>query len=225
MPSPSESGVTTVVIEMKPGWVYVKIIDPKPAFDRIEFFLRRTIDAWFDAHPQFVIDRSEASSDQGGLQGIHVWYHVNVQHAEPTSPKPQQQPTSMTIEVHGLVIGQVSKEHIEAVVGEVMQIWRENPNRGDTLVAINPRRIAVILDEQANRGAVLPVQFVEQVLDGSMRTKLQTWLESPQSRFYVMHLPGSWFVSREIEGRRIKPVEPTFMRTNMTYDPGPRPNQ
>jgi hypothetical protein len=105
------------------------------------------------------------------------------------------------------------------------QIWRESPNRGDTLVAINPRRIAVILDKQANRGAVLPVQFIEQVLDDSMRTKLQTWLGSPQSRFYVMHLPGSWFVSREIEARRSKSVEPTFVRTNMTYDPGPRPKE
>ena len=123
------------------------------------------------------------------------------------------------------VIRQVAKEHIEAVVGEVMQIWRENPNRRDTLVAINPRRIAVILDKQANRGAVLPVQSIERVLDGSMRTNLQTWLESPQSRFYVMYLPGSWFVSREIESRRSKSVEPTFVRTNMTHDPGRRPKE
>ena len=43
------------------------------------------------------------------------------------------------------------------------------------MVAINPRRIAVILDKQANRGAVLPVQLIEQVMDGSMRTGLQTW--------------------------------------------------
>ena len=223
MPSPSESDVTTVVIEMEPGWVYVKIIDPKPAPDRIEFFLRRAIEDWLQAHPQFVIDRSEALSDHGVLQGIHVRYHVNAHQPEPT--KPQQPPSSMTIEVHGLVIGQVPKEHIEAVVGEVMQIWRENPNRGDTLVAVNPRLIAVILDKQANRGAVLPVQFIEQVLDGTMRAKLQKWLESPHSRFYVIHLPGSWFVSREIEARRSKSVEPTFMRTNMTYDPGPRPKE
>jgi hypothetical protein len=219
MPSPSESEVTTVVIEMEPGWVYVKIIDPKPAPDRIELFLRRTIDDWFKAHSQFVIDQSETLSDHGEMHGIHVWYHVNFHQPEPTKPLPQQPPTSMTIEVHGLVIRQVSKEDIEAVVGEVMQIWREHPNRGDTLVAINPRRIAVVLDKQANRGAVLPVQFIEQVLDGLMRTKLQSWLGSPQSRFYVMHLPGSWFESREIESSRIKPVEPTFIRTNMTYDP------
>lgn len=223
MPSPSESDVTTVVIEMKPGLVYVKIIDPKPVPERVEFFLRRTIDDWLHAHPQFVIDRSEAFSDHGVLQGIHVLYHVKAQHTEPT--KPQQPPTPLTIEVHGLVIRQVAKEHIEAVVGEVMQIWRENPNRRDTLVAINPRRIAVILDKQANRGAVLPVQSIERVLDGSMRTNLQTWLESPQSRFYVMYLPGSWFVSREIESRRSKSVEPTFVRTNMTHDPGPRPKE
>lgn len=224
MPSRDDQCATVVVIELGAGQLYVKIIDPKPAPDRIEFYLRRTINAWSNDHPQFVIDRSEAFSDHGGLQGIHVWYHVNA-HSEPTGPNPQQPPTSMTIEVHGLVIGHVPKEHIEAVVGEVMQIWRENPSRGDTLVAVNPRRIAVILDKQANRGAVLPVQFIEQVLDGSMRSKLQTWLESPHSRFYVMHLPGSWFVSREIEARKSKSVEPTFVRTNITYDPGPRPKE
>ena len=93
------------------------------------------------------------------------------------------------------------------------------------MVAINPRRIAVILDRQANRGAVLPVQFVEHVMDASMRTGLQTWLESPPTRIFVMHLPGSWSVSQEIESKRSKLVEPTFMRTNMTYDAGPRPQE
>ena len=44
MPSPPENKVTTVVIEMEPGLVYIKIMDPKPAPDRIEFCLRRTID-------------------------------------------------------------------------------------------------------------------------------------------------------------------------------------
>ena len=44
MSSNTDENVTTVVIEMEPGWVYVKIVAPKPAPDRIEFFLRRTID-------------------------------------------------------------------------------------------------------------------------------------------------------------------------------------
>ena len=65
MPSPPENKVTTVVIEMEPGSVFVKIIDPKPAPDQIEFYLRRTIDDWFSAHPQFVIDRTQALIDQG----------------------------------------------------------------------------------------------------------------------------------------------------------------
>ena len=44
MSSNPSSEVTTVVIEMEPGWVYVKIGDPKPEPDRIEYFLRCTID-------------------------------------------------------------------------------------------------------------------------------------------------------------------------------------
>ncbi len=91
------------------------------------------------------------------------------------------------------ILHQVSKEYIEAVVQDAIGIWRSYQDRQDTLVAINPRRIAVILDKQANRGAVLPVQLIEQVMDGSMRTGLQTWLESPPARFFVTHLSGSWF--------------------------------
>ena len=193
MPSPPENKVTTVVIEMEPGLVYVKIMDPKPAPDRIEFCLRRTIDEWFNAHPQFVIDRAQAVADHGEMQGIHVWYHVKDHQSEPTTAKPQQQPTSLNIEVHNQILHHVSKEYIEAVVEDAMGIWRSYQDRQDTLVAINPRRIAVILDRQANRGAVLPVQFIEQVMDGSMRTGLQTWLESPPARFFVTHLSGSWF--------------------------------
>ncbi len=33
---------------MEPGWVFVKIADPKPEPHRIERLLRQTIDAWFE---------------------------------------------------------------------------------------------------------------------------------------------------------------------------------
>jgi hypothetical protein len=225
MPSPAENKVTTVVIEMEPGVVYVKIMDPKPATDRIEFCLRRTIDEWFNAHPQFVIDRAQAVADHGEMQGIHVWYHVNDRQPDPKKPKPQQPPTSFNIEVHPHILTQLAKEHVEAVVEDALGIWRSYEDRQDTLVAIIPRRIAVILDRQANRGAVLPVQEIEHAMDAAMKTGLQTWLKSPQTRFFVMHLPGSWFVSKEIDSKRSKVVDPAFMRTNMTYDNGRRPQE
>ena len=104
MPSPPENKVTTVVIEMEPGSVFFKIIDPKPAPDQIEFYVRRTIDDWFSAHPQFVIDRTQALIDQGEMQGIHVWYHAKDQQPQPTNPKPQQPPTSLNIEVHNQIL-------------------------------------------------------------------------------------------------------------------------
>ena len=90
MPAPQENKVTIVVIEMEPGRVYVKIIDPKPSSDQIEFYLRQTIDDWFNTHPQFVIDRTQAIADHGEMQGIQVWYHVNVHQPQPTTPQPQQ---------------------------------------------------------------------------------------------------------------------------------------
>ena len=50
MPSPEERNATTVVMEMEPGWIYVKIAEPKPEPDRIEMLLRLTIQQWFNAH-------------------------------------------------------------------------------------------------------------------------------------------------------------------------------
>lgn len=119
----------------------------------------------------------------------------------------------MTIEVHGLVAQQLPKEHFEAVFDEAMEILRSHHDRKDTLVVINRRRIAVVLDKQANRGAILPLHLVERALDASVRRGLQTWFESPPTRVFVTHLPGSWFVCREI-------ADPAFVRTNMTYDTG-----
>ena len=91
MPSPEDRNSTTVVIELEPGWIYVKIAEPKPELDLIERLLRRTIDHWFNAHPQFVIDKAQAITDHGIMQGIHVWYHVNDRQPEPVSPEPPQQ--------------------------------------------------------------------------------------------------------------------------------------
>lgn len=88
MSSNSSSDVTAVVIEMDPGWVYVKIADPKPEPNRIEFFLRRTIDDWFNTHPKFVIDKAEAITNHGEMLGIHVWFHEEDQPQEKTHITP-----------------------------------------------------------------------------------------------------------------------------------------
>ena len=76
MDSQPSDNVTTVAIEMKPGWIYVKVADPKPPVGRIEFFLRRTVNDWCDARPDFVIDRAESITDHGEMLGLHVWYHA-----------------------------------------------------------------------------------------------------------------------------------------------------
>lgn len=64
--------------------------------------------------------------------------------------------------------------------------------RQDTLVVINPRRVAVVFDKLARRGAVIPVDLIEQVVEGTMKSKLQAWLAAPASPFYVMHIAGIW---------------------------------
>ncbi len=223
MPTPPEGDVTTVVIEMGPGWVDVRLIDRLPAPDRAESLLRRTIDHWFGDHPQFVIDRTEAFTEDGALRGIHVWYHLDEHRVERGTPASRQPPTSLAIEVHEQILRQLPKEYIEAVVEDAVQIWRSRPDRRGTTVVINPRRIAVVLDGRANRGAVLPLPLIEPALDASGRSDLEAWLESPQSRFLQMHLSGSWFLPDDFEAASPTIVEPTILRTNMTYDRRPGP--
>jgi hypothetical protein len=193
MSTAADDNATTVVILREPGLVYVKIADPKPGRERIEPLLRKTIDIWFNARPQLAIDRSEAVVEDDEMQGIHVWYHVIDHPRELTNAHPPEQSTSMTIEVHGAVAEHFPKEYVEAVIGDAVQISLAYKDRPDTLVVVNPRRIAAILDRTAHRGAVVPVDLIAQVIEGSMKTRLQTWLAVPASRFYVMHIAGSFF--------------------------------
>jgi hypothetical protein len=106
---------------------------------------------------------------------------------------------SMNIEVHGLIARSFSKEYVEAVIHDALKILPSYKDRKDTLVVINPRRVAVILDNQARRGAAIPVDFIEQVVAGPMKERLQTWLASPATPYYVMHIAGSWFGGRNAE--------------------------
>ena len=170
MPSPEETNATTVVMEMEPGWIYVKIAEPKPEPDRIEMLLRLTIEQWFNAHPQFVIDKAQAITDHGVMQGIHVWYHVNDRQPEPVSPERPQQVISLAVEVHIQVFRQLPMEHIEAVVDEAIEIWRSHQDGHGTMVVISPRRIAVVLDKQANRGAVVPVELIYPAIEDATKT-------------------------------------------------------
>jgi hypothetical protein len=219
MPAPDEGIATTVVIEMEPGWIVVKIVEPKPEPDRIELLLGLTIEQWFNAHPQFVIDKTQSLAEHGTLQGINVWYHVGDGQREPVKPEPPQQPFSLAIKLHNQIRQQLPKEHIEAIVDEAMQIWRSHQDGFGTIVVITPRRIAVILDKQANRGAVVPLDFIYPTIEDAARARIHTWLEAPSTRLHVIQIPGSWFkpYKNEIQS---KVVEPSFIPTNMTYDPG-----
>jgi hypothetical protein len=189
--NPQKPGnVTTVAIEMEAGWMFFKVADPKPEPSRIEFFLRRAIEDWFAERPTFVIKKATAITNQGEMLGIHVWYDLADAHAEP--PK-KAEPVEFGIDVHGQVAALHSREYIEAVVTDALRILPSYKDRKDTLVVINPRKVAVVLDEQANRGAVIPVAFIEQVVEGGTKERLRAWLASPATPFYIMHIAGSWF--------------------------------
>ena len=100
----------------------------------------------------------------------------------------------MPIDVHGLIAKSFSKEYVEAVVTDALHILPSYKDRQDSLVVVNARRVAVILDKQAHRGAVIPVDLIEQVVSGPMKERLQAYLESPTQMFYVLHIAGSWFL-------------------------------
>ena len=138
---------------------------------------------------------------------------------------PPQPPISLTIDVHNEILQQIPKEHIEAVVDEAIQIWRSHPDGHGTMFVINPRRNAVVLDKQANRGALIPVELIYPAIEDAMKSKVQTWLEAPPTRFLVFQIAGSWFEPHHTGAQRSKVLEPPFMRTNMTYDAGPRPEE
>jgi hypothetical protein len=99
----------------------------------------------------------------------------------------------MSIDVHGLIAQSFSKEYVEAVINDALLILPRYKNRSDTLVVINARRVAVILDKQAHRGMVMPIDLIEQVVSGPMKERLQAFLASPTQSHYVMHIAGSWF--------------------------------
>lgn len=136
----SSGDVTTVVIEMEPGWVYVKIADPKPEPNRIEFFLRRTIDDWFNARPTFVIDKAEAITNHGEMLGIHVWFHETDQPQQERQPEAGAVPGTLTVEVHRQIAQKFSREYVEAVLDDALKILPSYQDRQDTLVVINPRQ-------------------------------------------------------------------------------------
>jgi len=243
MPSPDESIANTVAIEMSPGWVYVKIVEPKPEPDRVELLLRLTIDQWFSTRPHYVIDKTQAVTEHGALQGVNVWYHVNDGQREPVNPEHPQRASALSVGVHGQIHQRVPKEYIEADIEDAIQMWRSRPDWNGSTVVINPRRVAVILDKQANRGAMLPVELIYPAIEESTRIRVLTWLEALPTRRHVILIDGSWFLPRTTEsqgqiaeagsghanmtydrgkgGTQI--AEPCTMPTNMTYDPRPRP--
>jgi hypothetical protein len=192
MSSPADGNATIVVIMTEPGLVYVKVAEPMPRPDRIEPLLRKTIDHWFGAHPQFVIDRSEAVVENDTMRGIHVWYHVK-DLGRSNSDQPPEEPDSILIVIHRAVRQRWPAEYIEAVVDEALQIFSASEDYSGTLCVISPRRIAVVLDGRACIGLVIPVEVIEQVIEGSRKKRLQTWLAEPWGRLYQMHIAGSAF--------------------------------
>jgi hypothetical protein len=226
MPTRDDHNATVVVIELGPGHIYVKIVEPKPEPQRVEVLLRQTVAAWFAARPEAVINRTQTVIEGGETLGIQVWYDHNVVEHRPLPPfpPPTDLPSPLTIEVSEPVLRQLPKEHLEAVVDEAVQVWRSQPDRHVTLAVVNARRIVVILDGIANRAIVLPVEGVLDALDDGQRGRLQTWLGSLPTRLQVIEITGSWFAFRDGTRRRDMTVEPGFVRTNMTYDSGTRPH-
>ncbi len=221
MPAPDERNATTVVIEMKPGWIYVKVAEPRPEPERIERLLGLTIDHWFHAHPQFMIDKTQAVTQHGRLEGINVWYHASEQEPEPGVPQDARQPIALTFGVDRQVFELLPKEHIEALVDEALQISLAHKEWHGTLVVISPGRTAVVLDKHVNQGVVLLVESVYPSLETKTRQSVETWLEAPQTRRHVVLIDGSWFMGQTPRSTPGTIVDCGERATNFTLDREP----
>jgi hypothetical protein len=201
------------------------MVEPKPEPQQVEMLLRKTISAWFAARPEAVIERTQPVVEAGQTSGIQVWYGQNVaEHLPlPPLPAPADLPGLLTFEVSESVRQQLPKEHIEAVIEEAIQVWNDSHDRDGTLAVVNARRIVVIIDGRASRGAVVPVEALANSLDDRTMQGLLHWLRSPQTRLHVVQVAGGWFGRREDTGERRRVAEPGFVRTNMTYDAGGHP--
>ena len=187
-PNDSEN-VTTVTIEMVAGWVFFKVADPKPEPSRSEFLLRMTIDGWVTVPPTFAIKKAMAKTDHGGLLGIDVWYDVTENRLETVKASG---PVGFGYDTHHQIAAMHSREYIEAVVTDALTILSNFEGCNDSLLVVNPRKVAVILDGEAKRGAVIPTELIEQVVEGEMIQQFQAWLAMPTTPFYVTHLAGNW---------------------------------
>src|SRR5262245_35518019 len=110
--------MTTMVVEMEPGWVYVKVGEAKPDPSRTELLLRRTIEEWFAKRPTFVITKATAITNHGEMLGIHVWYDLAQSQSKPVRA---EDPTEFGIDVHGQIAARHSKEYIEAVITDALK--------------------------------------------------------------------------------------------------------
>ena len=102
-------------------------------------------------------------------------------------------PQEMTIAVQKDVAGLHSKEYLEAVVSDALQILPSYKDRDETLIVFNAKEVAVILDYQARRGVVMSFASVEPFLNAEQKHKLEDWKASRIPPFYVIHVDGSLF--------------------------------
>jgi hypothetical protein len=100
----------------------------------------------------------------------------------------------MTVDVNDQIARSFSREYVEAVVTDALKILPAYKDRRDSLVVLNARRVAVILDKQARRGSVIPGDLIEKVVSGPAKERLQAYLASPTQAYYVLHIAGSWFL-------------------------------
>lgn len=154
------------------------------------------------------------------LVGTDVWFHAVEATVPQSSDFPACDPPPWTIEVSGHVLGMPPKEHVEAVIDEAMGVWNEDDARKGSLVVVNARRIAVILDRQAKKGAVVPIEEIGQKLDDRTMEDLRRWFEFPRTRLFAIPVAYGWFARQASEAAKPKVLEPRFVRTNMVYDRG-----
>lgn len=177
MATEADGNANTVAIVVQPGLVFFKIAEPIPNPERTELLLRKTMEHWFSAHPGFLIEDETPVTADGRVVGFHVRYQVT-----PT----QSLSNEMAVHVDRRIHEAFSREYIEAVVNDAMGavpiVWP----RGDAMIVVNRRRIALAIDLVAGRGIVVPVEQILDLLDEDRRDRLHNWLAGGEFAFHVL---------------------------------------
>lgn len=170
----------TQVIEIEPGWVFVKFKGPRPPDESRPFWLHKSLTDWLAINPGRAVTRTLPLVVDGRLEGVHVWL------GEPPAPRPD-----VPMRLHPRLIDRMPREHVEALCQHAYEIWFQHPAAPGALAIVSRGGNAVVFDRASETGYVVPFDELEG-LDDPTKENYAAWRASGETNYFVIHLPGGY---------------------------------